>query len=315
MTQGIRPGRLRTFRTRPTSTPLAVRVAGAGQALWLCFVEARPTVQSMFVLRLVVGGMLCDTVRFTADIVRCGIAWLLAIASSYIWNGCSDLVSDRINGSGRPLATGMLERAVAFRVAAATAAASLVLSALVSVGLLLHTIGALLLGYAYSFGRHALKRGAVGVTFTAVAIGVLSFDAGRVAFGGTITAEFVTFTAGLTLWLVIGGAVKDLDHLPGDIAAGRRPFFARVGYPRGSVGVACGAVVPSAGIAYVALVSGVPLKAAAVGSIVGSLALWVCPWRGFTANTPAGRRRPYRAFMHTQYAAHLGCLVELGLAA
>ncbi|GAB4588371.1 UbiA family prenyltransferase [Nocardia sp. IFM 10818] len=283
----------------------------AGRNLLLSFHEARPCVQVLFVLRFLGGGILCGAPHLDARFLIGCLAWFFAIMCAYLLNGCSDLVADRINGSTRPLATGRLRRSSALRIAAALALMSVGLSALVSINLLLHAIGALVLGCVYSFGRNALKRGPFGVTVTVVVIGLLTFDAGRIACEGGLTVEFVAFAGGLTLWMVVGGLVKDLDELPGDLAAGRRPFFACVGYLKGCVTVGFIAAVPTGGMTYLSVTTDLPVDAAAAALIVGSIGLWHRLWRGSWLYTARGRRGPYRMFMHTQYVAYLGCAAEL----
>ncbi|GAA5089176.1 UbiA family prenyltransferase [Nocardia iowensis] len=295
---------------RPTDRPDLV---SAARVMLLGLIEARPGVQVMYVLRFIVGGMLSQPADLDIGVGIGCAAWFCAIACAYIWNGYSDIVADRINGSTRPLAAGRLRPAVALRIATSLAAVSVLSSIACSISLLLHTIGALVLGYAYSFGRHALKRSPYGVTVTVTLIGLLTFDAGRVAFGGSVTVGFVAFATSMVLWMVVGGVVKDLDHLPGDIATGRRPLFAQVDYRHGCIGVGAVAVLPAACLVSVAAATPLPLHAPAGGLMAGALVLCLCLRRGSGANTARARRRPYRTFMYTQYLVHLGCVAEFRL--
>lgn len=85
------------------------RVAGI---LYSCFLEARPAVQGIFLLRFLAGASFAGS--FSGGEVSnfalwTGVAlWICATLSVYILNGIMDVEEDRINGSSRPVASGKL---------------------------------------------------------------------------------------------------------------------------------------------------------------------------------------------------------------
>src|SRR5262245_60636507 len=88
--------------------------------LRLCLIEARPVVLVMFVLRYLTAAALAGGADRAAPgrVVAGAAAWLLAVLSIYLINGTTDVAEDRVNGSGRPVASGRLPLATARQVAA-----------------------------------------------------------------------------------------------------------------------------------------------------------------------------------------------------
>ncbi len=276
----------------------------------MCLLEARPIVQLMFALRFLAGGALCS--HGNVGVGFCGglAAWLSAAVCAYLWNGCSDLDGDRINGSTRPLAAGRLSVRTALSVAGALAVTSVALTWWFVPACTAHTVALLILGYAYSFGRRALKTTPLGVLVAALLIGLLSYDAGRVAAGGGCSAELLVFAVGATLWTVVGAVVKDLDQLPGDLASGRRPLISRMPYSWVRNGVSVVALTVALGVAGAVAATGVPLLASATALLVGVAAFVVGMPPQLVSTTSEARNRPYFAYMYTQYGVHIGALAE-----
>jgi 4-hydroxybenzoate polyprenyltransferase len=85
------------------------RVAGI---LYRCFLEARPAVQGIFLLRFLAGASFAGSLS-AGEVVNfalwTGVAlWICATLSVYILNGVMAVEEDRINGSSRPVASGKL---------------------------------------------------------------------------------------------------------------------------------------------------------------------------------------------------------------
>src|SRR4051794_32596526 len=78
----------------------------------LCIIEARPIVIGIYGIRFAVAYALAmSTAPPQEDSWRPPLAlisWLLTTASIYLFDGVSDIVEDRINGSTRPIARGTL---------------------------------------------------------------------------------------------------------------------------------------------------------------------------------------------------------------
>ncbi|MCZ2804727.1 UbiA family prenyltransferase [Modestobacter sp. VKM Ac-2983] len=275
-------------------------------AVPLLWVEARPVVQVVFALRYTVGavvgvagaGVLRPAVAVGA------LAWVLLMTSIYLVNGVSDLLGDRANGSTRPLASGRLAVRVAVRTAGALAGAGLLLAACSGVPTLLScALMTTLLGWAYSVGPRPLKHTVAGTTVAAIGGGLLSYGAGVAAAGGGLTAPYAAVFLLLSAWMAVAGTSKDLGDREGDRLAGRRTLPVVAGHRTAVRVIAGGSLL--LGLTALALAGVWPqllAPAAALclgGEVVAVLALL----------TPEGgprqhRRRPYRAFMVTQYLAN-----------
>src|SRR5437763_7685250 len=89
-----------------------------------CWRESRPPVQVIFQLRFLTGYLLARPlpgIRGATTFVPAAALWLLATVAIYLLNGCADVTEDRVNGSSRPIAAGLLPVQLALRVVAALA--------------------------------------------------------------------------------------------------------------------------------------------------------------------------------------------------
>jgi 4-hydroxybenzoate polyprenyltransferase len=278
--------------------------------LALCFREARPIVQIMFLLRFLAAPALAW--KGTADLQRIllgTVSWMAATLFAYLYNGVMDIAEDRVNGSRRPIATGDLDPDTATIVAYAAAAVATVcgFAAGATTGMLV--VAFLICGYAYSGRPFYLKR-ATGGTMTAVLVlGATTYAGGYsvVGPGGHRCAALVVYGAAMSLWMCLVGAMaKDFSDVAGDRAAGRRPVVVRWGERWTRLVLALAALLVGTGFLLVAacwypllLPPAVVLQAGGVAVAVLSLA------SRWSSGDRSSRRRPYRAFMAAQYLAHL----------
>src|SRR5215475_446912 len=213
-----------------------VGAAGLAETLALCFVEARPVVQVMFLLRFGAGVALAgggEPLRVLAGFV----CWACATFFTYLINGVADVVEDRVNGSRRPIARGDLAPEVAAAVAwyAAVLAVLLGLALGLTTGLLVVTF--LACGYVYSGKPFSCKR----FTGTAVAVVLLAggltyaagYEVGAGSNGGIVSGALVLFGTAMSLWMgLVGALAKDMSDAAGDRAAGRLTVACRWGERR-----------------------------------------------------------------------------------
>ncbi len=237
------------------------------------------------------------------------VAWLFATLFAYVLNGASDVAEDRLNGSGRPIARGALRPETARRVAWLCAGAA-VLSSLGSLPLLGLLLAYLLCGFAYSAPAFSVTKRSNRTISMILLAGALTYAAGWAASGGRHDGvPVMVFAAAMTLWMgLVGAVVKDLSDVRGDAAAGRRTSVVAWGERRARVVCAVNPVLVGGGFLAVALTIAPVLVLPAVMLMTGSLAVAY-----FSLTTTSDERRsrsrlPYRAFMVSQYAAHLALL-------
>jgi 4-hydroxybenzoate polyprenyltransferase len=284
--------------------------------LRLCLLEARPAVQMIFMLRFLAGiALVSPTLTWqSGEQLVAGIGvWEAVVVCIYVLNGVSDIVEDRANRSRRPIASGRLEAHTAAWVAGSAGVVGLVGAALLGGAFLADAVAMLAIGVAYSAGP-VLKRSRSGAAASVTAAGVLTYGAGSVLLGAGPPAPLVVLAVVMSLWMGLVGAVtKDFSDVEGDRAAGR--------YRNGDDGLrlrvrAClsAVVVAACAMAVAALLAPVLLLpflvlAAGAAAVVGTTAT---TWHSADR---AVRRRPYRAFMATQYAVHVALACPLLLAA
>lgn len=123
-------------------------------ALYKSFLEARPVVQGIFLLRFVAGAsfagpLFSDTWSFS---LWSGAAlWVCTMSSIYILNGIMDIQEDRTNCSARPVSCGDLPITWAAYIAAGLSVTSIVGSLmLVGASMTWGVMTVLALGWAYS---------------------------------------------------------------------------------------------------------------------------------------------------------------------
>ena len=281
--------------------------------LRLLWAETRPVVQAIFAVRYWVGAAagIAGSGRFDLPVVVGALAWLLLTTSIYLVNGVSDLTADRANGSTRPLARGLVGAAGAGRVAWALAVAGLGLAATTGrLALVLCAVGMVVLGWAYSVGPRPLKCSVAGTALASAGGGLLTYLAGASATGGTPDRPFLAVVALLAAWMAVAGAAKDLGDRAGDQAAGRRTLPVVAGHRAATRAIAAGCLLlGTAALAVGAVWPGVlapALVLCAGACVVAALAL-----RTPDGGPRARVRRPYRAFMVTQYAVNPALLLSV----
>ncbi|MFJ2031740.1 UbiA family prenyltransferase [Streptosporangium sp. NPDC087985] len=295
-----------------------VRPTGAinGQAVRLAWSEARPAVQVIFQLRLLTGalvgaGALAD-VSWGA-MAAGAAAWLLLTWSTYLLNGAADVVEDQSNGSTRPIARGDLDALTGGRLATLLGAAGLSLSAVVSERFFLLALLLSVLSWAYSTGPAPLKNTVAGVQVTVVGAGLLTYLAGINVAGGSLTETVLVLAVAMSAWMGIGGLAKDLSDVAGDRAAGRHTLPLLWGERGARLAIATAATVVGTAFLTAALTLAPGLLPVAGLVLAGSLVLAAVALGRWSEGDRAARRRPYRIFMITQYAAHLTILLQLVL--
>jgi 4-hydroxybenzoate polyprenyltransferase len=291
------------------SGPTAFTRAPAGPVI-LAWKEARPVVQMIFQIRFQAAALLAvpagDGFRPGGRLVVGGLAWLFTTWHVYLLNGLSDQVTDRHNGSARPLASDQLGCGPARAGLGVLAALALGLGALGGRPLLLLVTAMLLLGYGYSAGPRPMKASAAGSILVILAGGLATYAAGWYAGGGGApTAEFLIVAGAMSAWMALAGMAKDLPDVAGDRAAGRRTLPILLGERPTRWLISAFAVI----VAAVALTASWRTGRSPVFALAlaGGAAVMVARLIG---PEPGHRRRPYRAFMATQYAAHLAVIAE-----
>ncbi len=280
----------------------------------LCVIEARPLVLLIYLLRLAAGYVLVRPGTVPTPLWRplvVVLTWLFAAGSVYLLDGVTDMMEDRLNGSSRPIARGALRREVALVVSIVWAGLALAGSVPLGTPYTVLVPLMLLLGYLYVVPPMRLKRWSVGAGATVLVAGLLTFVAGGAA-NGTPVAVVVTsvplliFAAAMSAWMgLVGALAKDFTDVYGDAAAGRRTSAV----VRGAHRTAWRLSINAAAIAVVFLAAarrlapGLLWPAAALA--LGAMAVILGSTR--TAD-PRRRPGPYRAFMTTQYLAHLALL-------
>lgn len=288
----------------------------AGTFYW-CFVEARPAILGIFLLRFLAGA------SFTGPLVAGGATpalwagaalWVCVTLSVYILNGVMDIEEDRINGSSRPVASGKLGITRAAGIAAGLGALSVVGGLLLGSLMACSVATALALGWLYSGPPFYLKRRPAAWAVIGVAAALVTYNAGFVSNrgdaddGGGLLSFFV-FASVMALWLGVVSQTKDLSDVEGDEEAGRRSVpvvfgeaAARLFFSGAALCLGCAYVLAAALLAPGLLVPAFVLAAGAVAVVATALGPW-------SRGDRSRRRRPYKAFMLAQYGAHLAVVV------
>jgi 4-hydroxybenzoate polyprenyltransferase len=280
--------------------------------------EARPVVQAIFLLRFFCGLVLAGPPASVARpaVVAAAGAWYCATLAVYLYNGVTDVVEDTANQSPRPIASGRLRPDTARRQVAGFAFAAMVLSWISGGMEPLLTAGFLGLGYLYSGGPLPLKRTAPGVMAVAVLGSMLTYLAGY--FGADwppAPGRNFVFVVCMTLWMSCVGLTKEFSDSFGDALAGRRTGCLAWGDRRMRTLICLLAVLIGVGFLAAALRIAPALVPSAAAVSAGALAVAVATLRGAGRGDRRRLRRPYRAFMATQYGAHLILLVRMTLPA
>lgn len=288
------------------------RVAGV---LCRCFLEARPAVQGIFLLRFLAGASFADSL-FAGGVLNLSLwagaaLWVCVTLSAYILNGVMDVEEDRINGSSRPVARGKLKVAQAAGVAGGLAVLGVVGGLALGSLMAWSVVAALSLGWLYSGPPFYLKRWPSGLAAVAILAALITYNAGYAANGGGSydILSLLVFTVVMALWMGLVGQTKDLSDIEGDKQAGRRsgPVIwgedtARLVFSGVALCLGGGYVVSATLFATSLLMPAFMLTSGAVVLAVITLGPW-------SRGDKARRRRPYQVFMLTQYGANLAVVV------
>jgi 4-hydroxybenzoate polyprenyltransferase len=286
---------------------LAIRI------LCRCFLEARPAVQGIFMLRFLTGASFAGSL--TTGMVNFSLwggaaLWICATMSVYILNGVMDVEEDRINGSSRPVASGKLSVTQAAWVTAGLAVLSVV-GGFALGGLMGWSVIVLLaLGWLYSGPPLYLKRSPTGWAILGIMVALITYNAGRITNEsvGDVLA-FLVFAAVMALWLGIVSQMKDLSDIEGDKQAGRRSGpvvwgedVARLVFSGAALSLGGGYILLAALFAPSLLIPSFVLATGAVILAVVTLGPW-------SRGDKSRRRRPYKVFMFAQYCANLAVII------
>lgn len=303
------------------STPLQAGMPATGlvsaRAVRLGWREARPIVQVIFQLRFITGAAFAvpSFSPHLSVLALSAFAWLCVTWSIYLFNGICDQTEDRRNGLSRPLSTGELPIPVARSMVRCLALCGLCIGAILSwkVGALMVLM--LCLGWVYSAGPRPQKAHAAGFAVVVTAGGLATYLAGWCAAGGRgiPSREFWVLAVAMSLWMGLAGNTKDLSHVLGDRAAGRRTLPVLLGDSAARRVIA--GLALALGTAAVALAA---VEAHALLPEAGMLLAGACAVAASLVaarpGRPAGaRRRPYQMFMMTQYAVHAMMLAALSV--
>ncbi|MFC9537076.1 UbiA family prenyltransferase [Streptomyces sp. NPDC056975] len=298
--------------------PRTPRLLPAGVRLSLrhgryALIEARPTVQLVFLMRYLIGVAQSSAHHLLASPLRLlagAVAWWLAVVAAYLINGVMDVKEDRANGSVRPIARGDLPtRTAAFQTAGA-AVGALALAACVP-GLTVWVAAFLVLGWLYSAPPIAAKRWSTACAVVVFGLGWTSFEGGAATAGGRLSPAGLAFAVVMSAWMaLVGSVVKDLSDVDGDATGGRCTVAVRHGAGLARSLGAAGALLVGAGAVLTSLARFPTLLPATVCVAIGALCVVVQIVR--TARIEGGDKRThrsaYRAFMRTQYAANIALL-------
>jgi 4-hydroxybenzoate polyprenyltransferase len=280
------------------------------RVLWLCFLEARPAVQGIFLLRFLAGASFAEAIWHPGTWAAAAI-WACGAWSVYLLNGVTDVTEDRFNASGRPVARGLLDPREATAVVAILAATSLLGAALADAPPLWCVAVSFALGWAYSAPPLRLKRWPLGLVAVVMPAALLTYHAGYLANGGAgVCLELLVFAAVMALWMALVGQTKDLSDAEGDAQAGRRSLPVAWGEDAARVAYSAAALLLGTAYALWAVLSGGDLPPSALSVLIGASVLAVVtlgPWG--KGGSRSERRRPYNVFMVTQYAANAAIMV------
>lgn len=287
-------------------------------SLRMCWTEARPSVLGMFILRYAAGVVLVAwhiTALGTTRILGGALAWGLATFAAYVFNGIMDVAEDRINGSRRPIARGDLPLATALSVVIGSAISAELIGFILG-GQMIWLVSAwLLVGYSYSAPPLYLKRRASTTLMTGFLIGWLSYSAGSAVAGGSLLAgRSLLFAIAMSAWTaLVGPMAKDIPDVIGDAAANRHTIATLLSERNICIVMSGTAFALGIGFVVSALVISPTLAWPAIVMCGGAVAVAVTA-RGLNAAADRSeRRKPYRAFMLTQYATHV-CLLAVVMA-
>lgn len=286
------------------------------KVIYMCFLEARPVVQVIFLLRFLTGACFAelsvDEANRQSSLWIGALGWSCATCACYIFNGITDVSEDRINGSPRPIASGRLRLTQASIAVAVLGSLAITACAVVEGYMILGVAAMLLMGWMYSSGPLRLKRWPIGLATLAIVAALLTYFIGYGANGGWgNVVSLVVFATAMALWMGLVGQTKDLSDREGDEQAGRKSLPIVWGDKRARLAVSAVAIVIGAGFVLLAFFLGEVIFLAALVVAFGGLAVAIVALGPWSKGSRLRRRRPYRVFMVTQYLSHLVVLISV----
>ena len=281
--------------------------------LYRCFLEARPAVQGIFLLRFLAGASFASPLfagGVSFSLLAGAALWICATLSVYIFNGVMDVEEDRINSSSRPVARGKLKVAHAAGVSGGLAALSVAGSFALGSTMVWSVVVLLALGWLYSGPPFYLKRWPSGLAAVAILAALITYNAGYVANGdgGDVRSLFV-FAAVTALWMGLVGQTKDLSDVQGDRQAGRRSGPVVWGEDVARLVFSGVALSLGGGYILLAILSTPTLLTPAFVLASGAVLVAVITLGPWSRGDKPKHRRPYKAFMLTQYATNLAVIL------
>ncbi|MDP9861391.1 MULTISPECIES: UbiA family prenyltransferase [Streptosporangium] len=280
----------------------------------MCVTEARPSVLVIFMLRFVAGAALgVEASGMETELVGRGLVWGLAIFAVYLFNGVMDVREDRVNGSSRPIARGILDPGDALVVVLAAALTSVAGAVALGGPILWMVLAVLALGYVYSGPPFHWKRRSGATAAIGAAAGLLTYAAGFAGHTGgwsTRMEVLCVFMLTASLWMgLVGVCAKDLSDIEGDAAAGRTTLGVTCG--EGPVRLLAAGAALTVAVAFGAavLIMDLPMVGTVVTLLTGAVLVAVVTLSPLSHGNRLRRRRSYRAFMVTQYALHLSLIM------
>ena len=239
--------------------------------------------------------------------------WLCATVAVYLLNGVVDAYEDRVNGSSRPIARGLLSHGRARAVVLGSAVFALLGAAALSNGMVVVTTVYLAIGYAYSGPPFVLKQRSIPAAAVVIVAGLLTYTAGALLSGrSSVGFPLLICAVVMSAWMgFVGALAKDLSDVEGDRAAGRRTGVIVWGERRVRCAVAGGALACAAVLLIAALTRATELVLPAMVLTLGSFAVTGLALSSYTTGSRRRARLPYRAFMITQIAVHVAILVAV----
>jgi 4-hydroxybenzoate polyprenyltransferase len=279
-----------------------------------CLIESRPSVQLVCLLRFLAGSLLgvaAGPAR-PGNVAIVAFGWTCCTMAIYLFNGVTDREEDVANASTRPIASGRLPVRSAVAAVGALTVTGLLCAFSAGTGSSLLAVVYLLIGYAYSGPPFPLKRTYYTCTGAGLGLGLATYAAGFLAGDRRPDASLVIFAGAMTLWMgCVGGIAKEFSDVEGDRATGRRtwPMVLGDAGARRLLAVVAGGIATY--LTAAALLYSSQLIWCAVTVCAGALGVTVTGLRATQGKGRSLRRRPYRAFMGTQIAAHLVLVATL----
>ena len=277
-------------------------------------------VQVMFVLRFAAGALLAMPRPVDSDLVAiagAAVVWWSAVVAVYLFNGLMDATEDRVNGSRRPIASGIVDPDTARRWVAVFTVVTVAGAALLGGGILLCALLLLACGYAYSGPPFFFKRRPLLATTVALAGGLVTYAAGYIASHPSGSARgsgsLILLAVAMSMWMgLIGCITKDFSDTDGDAAAKRRTLTLLLGTRRANRVVSLLALTLGLLFLTAAQEWARALVPAAVLTCLGAGILAAVALSGLSHGGGRDRlRRPYRVFMTTQYCAHVAVIAAV----